>query len=170
MKEAIIKFIKKYPVTFVAAIILAILYVKIFNDLGYIYPTSQSANALIESATIVLNIITGSFLSYKIISIYNDKIPEKIRNNKIALSIIFILVILILHFITKCLFKAYLNDDSSPAAFVLSSLFMSLTYFMIIKGRNITLHEYVTKVFFNGLALFLFSLDFASIGIISFLC
>ena len=163
MKESILSFIKKYPLTFISVIVFAVLSTLSVNDLGRTY-TSKS---LVEAALLASSLVSGSFLFSKIFTVYNDKIPKKLKSSKLLESVTAIIIITILHIATRFLIRFYADWNDSFALYTLTIIFASLTYFLIIKETGIPIQEYVLKVFMNVLALFLFECVVASgIGIL----
>ena len=162
MRVSILNFIKKYPLTFISAIFFAALCTLMVNDLGIVYSSGNFNNTLTECLLLVSSIVSGSFLFSKIVAVYNNKIHDRIKTYKIIESLVAIVIVSILHFITRFLVKAYTNQDDNFAIYPLTIIFASLTYYLIIKETNISVPEYVLKVFMNILALFLFECIVAS--------
>lgn len=171
MKNSIIKFIKEYPITFICVIIFAILFSIQINILGLSYASIQNETNIISELLILTNsIMTGSFLTYKILSNYNEKIPKRIIDSQLLKNIAPIILIIILHFISRGLLILYGQKDNYSMQFILSLFFLSFTYLIIMTEKNLPLHEYMTKVFLNSLLLFLFECIVATgIGILFYI-
>lgn len=161
MKESILNFIKKYPLTFISVIVLAVLCTLMVN-LGAVYTSNDYTDGLAECLRLTSSIVSGSFLFSKIITVHGDKIPSKIKSNKIIESLIAIIIITILHFFAKFLIRINSNQNDIFPLYTLNIIFVSLTYYLIIKETKISVPEYTLKVFMNILALFLFECIVAS--------
>ena len=68
MKELILKFIKKYPITFLSILSFAVFAIMIFQ-LSDAYPITYNTNLLNDLLMFSLNMIFGSFLCYKLLDI-----------------------------------------------------------------------------------------------------
>ena len=171
MKNSIIKFIKEYPITFICVIIFAILFSIQINILGLSYASIQNETNMISELLLLTNsVMTGSFLTYKILSNYNEKIPKRIIDSQLLKNVIPIILIIILHFISRGLLILYGQKDNYSMQFILSLFFLSFTYLIIMTEKNLPLHEYMTKVFLNSLLLFLFECIVATgIGILFYI-
>ena len=167
MKESILKFIKKYPLTFVSVIILAVLSTISMDQLSLVSISKTLSEGLAEAVLLASSLVSGSFLFSKIVTVYKDKVPEKIKSNKVIESLTAIILITILHIATRCLIRFYTNWNDSFAIYTLTIIFASLTYYLIIEETGISVQEYVLKGFMNVLALFLFEcIVAAGIGVL----
>lgn len=168
MKESILKFIKKYPLTFISVIIFATLSTISMNQLSLASISNNFlSEGLAEAVLLASSLVSGSFLFSKILTVYKNRIPEKVRSNRVIESLTAIILITILHIATRCLIRFYTNWNDSFAIYTLTIIFASLTYYLIVEETGISVQEYTLKVFMNLLALSLFEcIVVAGIGIL----
>lgn len=153
MKELILKFIKKYPITFVSVLSFAVLAIMMMSY-GDVYTVTKETETLYELLMLSFHLIFGSFFFYKVLDNYKDKLPTKISNNRIIINVITLILPVVLYILSRLIFNFYM-EDGIYGAYNLVIIYVSITYYLIVKENNIVLHEYLTKVFMNTLYLFL---------------
>lgn len=157
MKKLLVNFIKKYPITFIGIISFTILAVAKMEELWLsdVYEANK-INLLVMAITIALTtIIETSFLVTNIFDFYNDKLPEKIKDNSVLKNLIGALIGVVLYFITSTLVNIYIGDNMNgqyvnyPVSFIL----ISIACYFIVTKKNMEASEYTQKVFINELIL-----------------
>ena len=153
MKELILKFIKKYPITFLSILSFAVFAIMIFQ-LSDAYPITYNTNLLNDLLMFSLNMIFGSFLCYKLLDIYGKKLHSKIQQSVVISNIIVALFPIVLYFISRLILSVYL-DNAIFATSNLASIFFLITLYFIIKKNEYKVSDYIVKVFINALYVFL---------------
>lgn len=153
MKDLVVKFVKKYPFTFVAVVLLAIFAVKL-TELGAVYTLTEDTNRLAEIAMLLASIAMISFTFNKAFDCYNEKQPKVIKENTIVSNLVACILAAIVHFIIRLISRAVVGEDSF-ITYNLSMIFASIAYFFIITHKKMQVHEYSLKILMNSLALFL---------------
>ena len=156
MKNSILSFIKKYPLTFISVLAFAVLSTLSMNDLGLAYNSKNLSSGLAEAVLLASSLVSGSFLLSKVVTIYADRVSKNFRSNKLIESLVSVIIITVLHIVTRCLIKFYTGWDDSFTIYTLTIFFGSLTYYLIIEETHLPISEYLLKVFMNILVLFLF--------------
>ena len=153
MKELILKFIKKYPITFVSILSFAVFAIMIFQ-LSDAYPITYNINLLNDLLMFSLNMIFGSFLCYKLLDIYGERLHSKIQQSVVISNIIVALIPIVLYFISRLILSVYL-DNAIFGTSNLASIFFLITLYLIIKENEYKVSDYIVKVFINALYVFL---------------
>ena len=153
MKDLILRFIKKYPITFVSVLSFAALAIMMMSY-GDIYTVTKDTETLNELLMVSFNLIFGSFFFYKALDNFKDKLPIKLSDNKIVVNLLTLFLPFIIYIVSRLIFNFYM-EDGIYGIYNIVIIYISLTYYLIVKENNILLHEYLTKVFMNTLYLFL---------------
>lgn len=174
-KEAIIGFIKKYKIESIAVLIFSILSAIAF-DIDKTKP-----RALFESMVIFSFIAIGTFLVDKIFSVYENEIKQKLGNKehsfKLARWISYIVIVAVeyLFYIWSIYLMSVSNVSDGKAidftsndyesirlmimsASIVSSMFILLVIYFVIKEKRILLKEYLLKLFMNSIFVFIISI------------
>ena len=154
MKELVIKFVKKYPFTFAFIIVLAFIITRMWA-LGDIFRVTITTGMIEESMRALSAIIVGSFLFSKVFENYEEKIPDKIKNNTIINNIVASALALIIYLLVRIIPNPVMTN-TNYAAYMVTFVFSGLTYFFIVKQKKMQVSEYMLKVLMNSLAVFLF--------------
>ena len=168
MKDIILRFIKKHPITFVSIISFAIVAVRLISY-GEIYTVTDESKIVNELAVLFNHIIFGSFLFYKIIDVYENKLSDKIVKNTIVINLLALILPTVFYIISKLILKL----SSGFVIFGMGSflaVYCSLAYYFIIKKNNVLVYKYLLNVFMNVLFLSLIYVIVAcGIGVLIYL-
>ena len=146
MKDLIFKFIEKYTITFLSILLFALFSTNML--------TSSITDFMGECFLLSISLVYGSFMLYKLIDLYKQKLPSKVINNSLIVNSIVIIVPIILFYISKSIIGFYINKDGNTSYYLLVVLNL-IIFFTILKEKNIDLGEYISKIFFNFLFLLL---------------
>lgn len=174
-KEVIIGFVKRYKIESVGVLIFSIL-----SAIAFDIEKTQS-RVLFESTAIFSFVAIGTFLVDKIFSVYENEIKQKLGNReqnfKLARWISYIVIVAVEYLLY--IWSFYLmsisnlstgkaigftsNDYESirlmiMSASIVSSMFILLVIYFVIKEKRISLKEYLLKFFMNSIFVFIISL------------
>lgn len=156
MRRLIIELYNKYIITFISITILT-LYTFYISYIGF---DDYSTDIYLYFIDLVL----GTFIAYKIIDVYKEKLFSLDENKnkiiKIVVFLISIFTIFILHFINFNLVNTNLKDDYKYEIFKISYLLIPqfLILYLEICDKNISVPKYALMVFKNSLLHFVFTL------------
>lgn len=157
MKNLLENFIKKYPITFVCIVLFTIAAVVNMEILGIsgVYENNKINNLIMAITISLITIIESTFLVTNICDVYNDKLPEKIKDNYILKNLLGVFVGIAIYFITCILFSIYIGDNTNGqyVSYPVSFILISLACYFIITKKNIEVSKYTHKVFINEIIL-----------------
>ena len=155
MKELVVKFIKKYPITFALITAFAVAMI-IYYHIGDINIITADTKLISDLSAMFSCVALGSFAVHNGLNYFRNKLPEKITSNNVICNLVAALIAFVIYVIVKLVPFIYIGEDIDYLVFYgLITIFLALAYYFIIKENNIPLYEYVTKTFINLLALFL---------------
>ena len=156
MKRIIENFVKKYPVTFVSIILMAVAAVVSYEKVGFGEYENNLVNRVIMGTTLMfISVVECSFLTSNIFDVYNEKLPEKIKESNLFKNLIGAVLGIAIYFITSLLVSVYIGNgyDGQYVPYPVSFIFMSLACYFIITKRDMDTARYGQKVFINELIL-----------------
>ena len=174
MKNLLEKFIKKYPATFACIIIMAIATVINYekNGLGE-YENNLINNAIMGITIMLISVVECSFLVSNIFDVYNDRLPEKIKQSNLLKNLIGVFIGIIIYVLTSVISSIYIGNgyDGQYVPYPLSFIFISLACYFIITKREMDLAKYSQKVFINELILLiLYLVIITGTGVLFYIC
>lgn len=171
-KEIIIKFVKKYPVETISILLLSI-FLAISVDLRTIEVKDWFGIFVIPCF-----VALGSYLTDKILAIYEKEINQKLKKipigNENTSNLFFIIIATLIQYLLYrwlCVlilsstsnFRNFFSDSESVVIMmfsfgVVSFLMLFLISYFVIKEKEVSLKKYLLKMFMSLLALFIIEL------------
>lgn len=171
-KEVIIGFIKKYKIESAAVFIFSVLSAIAFDI------NELKAKVLFDAIIIFAFIAAGTFFVDKVFSVYGNEIRQKLANKEHSFNMarwISYLVVVAVEYLL-CIWGTYLSSKASilngkieffssakyesiyfmitSATIVLAMIAMLIIYF-VVKEKDLSLKEYLLKLFMNSLMVFI---------------
>ncbi|MBO6119444.1 MAG: DUF4153 domain-containing protein [Lachnospiraceae bacterium] len=171
-KEIIIKFVKKYPVETISILLLSI-FLAISVDLRTIEVKDWFGIFVIPCF-----VALGSYLTDKILAIYENEINQKLKKipigNENTTNLFFIIIATLIQYLlyrwlcalilsSTSNYKNFFSDSESVVIMmfsfgVVSFLMLFLISHFVIKEKEVSLKKYLLKMFMSLLALFIIEL------------
>ena len=153
MKKIFVNFIKKYPVTFICIILMAIVGVIGIEITGFfdVYADNFINNFIMAIITMLTSVISCSFLFTNVFECYKEKLPQKLIDYNLLKNLLAAFMGVVIYFITSFLSSVYIGTpyNGQYVPYPVTFIFINLACYFILTIKNIELSEYLQKVFIN---------------------